>query len=251
MYIIVRKNDPIMKKTEFKTAFIPTLPVLTGYIFIGIGFGILIKSNNFSILVALAMSLFIYSGALQYVGIELLCAPFNPIQTALVTLTLSFRHIFYAISMIDKFKGSGIYKPFLIYGLTDETFSLEYATPLPDTLNHYHIWLTMSLLDYLYWLMGTLLGYLLGSWITFSTEGIDFCMTAMFIVILLSQILKEHDRTRFMGNHFSLIAGGVISFIMLLIFGPDKFIIPSMIGIVLVLTLVRPKLDKKEDSSHD
>lgn len=212
-----------------KKAFLDTIPVMTGYIVLGIGFGILLKTNGFGVLWSLAMSLFIYAGSMQYAGISLMASNASFLTVALTTLMVNCRHFFYGISMVDKYKKVGKSKPYLIFALTDETYSLvckDIEGIDEKSLPRYYLW--VSLFDQCYWVTGSLIGSVLGAIIPFSTEGIDFSLTALFIVVFTDQWM--HTK-----NHFAALVGLVATVAMRLVCGPDNFLIPSMILIALAL----------------
>ena len=170
-----------------KTAFLKTIPVLTGYVFLGIGFGILLQKSGYGVVTALAMSVFIYAGSMQYVAVGLLTSGASLLTTALTTLMVNARHLFYGISMLDKYKGTGKLKPLLIFWLTDETFSINCSAEIPQGVSKTAFYMWVSGLDYLYWVGGSVLGAAVGSLITFNTAGLDFALTALFTVIFVSQ----------------------------------------------------------------
>ncbi len=214
--------------TRLKKAAKITLPVMAGYVFLGSAFGILIQTHGFSVWVALGMSLFIYSGAMQFATIPLLLNPLSLIQTFIFTLSLSARHLFYGLSMLVPFKDTGKKKPYMIFALTDESYGL--------LLTHNHDKDLMFLIEAMnqsYWVIGTLLGYVFGELIPFSVEGIEFSMTALFIVIFLDKLLEKKLEP--------LMIGLFVSIISLLIF-KDHFIIPSMIGIGILLFIRRKRI---------
>lgn len=227
-----------MKQT-LKSAFIATIPVLTGYIVLGFGFGIILKSNGYSILLALAMSMFIYAGSMQYVAIGLLSGGASLLTVALTTLMVNARHLFYGISMLEKYKDAGKRKPYLIFALTDETYSLvcndSPNMPMKDRNNYY---LFVSLLNQMYWIIGSVLGAVVGSLVKFNSEGIDFALTALFITVFLEQWLTTK-------KHTPAIIGVTVSVICLLIFGSENFLIPTMLVIALLLCLM--KEENKDD----
>lgn len=215
-------------KRKLSKAIELTLPVMAGYVFLGSAFGILIQTHEFSVWVALFMSLFIYSGAMQFATIPLLLNPISLIQTFVFTLSLSARHLFYGLSMIVPFKDVGKKKPYMIFSLTDESYGL--------LLNHAEdkdLMFMIESLNQSYWVIGTLIGYLFGHLIPFSVEGIDFAMSALFIVIFLDKYLEKKLEP--------LMIGLFISIISLLIF-KSNFIIPSMIGISIGLYIRREKV---------
>ena len=220
-------------KSDWKKALIDTIPVMTGYIFLGIGFGILLRTNGFGIGWAFAMSLFIYAGSLQYVGIEMLTGATSLVTVALTSLMVNARHLFYGISMIDKYKGMGRRKPYLIFALTDETYSLVCKRDRSKTQESYYF--LVSLLDQIYWVTGSVIGSVLGGIIKFNTEGIDFALTALFITVFTEQWMNTKQ-------HIPAIIGVVASVVSLIIFGADDFLIPSMILIAASLVISRKKL---------
>lgn len=227
-----------MKKI-IKQSLVSTLPVLTGYLVLGFGFGIIMKSSGFSILLTLAMSIFIYAGSMQYAAIGLLTGGASLITVALTTLAVNARHIFYGISMIDRYKNMGPRKPYLIFALTDETYSLvcHDNNNIPSSLlDKYYI--LVSVFNHFYWVLGTALGAIAGTLIKFNSEGIDFALTALFITIFLEQWLESK-------KHSAAIIGLVDSVCSLLIFGAEKFLIPAMLIIALLLCLY------KEDAKNE
>ncbi len=232
-----------MRKKALKAAFPHTLPVMAGYLFLGIGFGILLESKGFSFLWAFFMSVIIYAGSMQYAGIDLLAAGASPLYTAMMTLIIQIRHLFYGLSLIEKYKSAGKKKPLLIHELTDETYSLVCSCEPPKDVDPSLFYLFISMLDHSYWIIGCTLGALLGSLFTFNTAGIDFVMTALFIVIFTNQWLEQKD-------HRPAVIGVACSAVCLVLFGPDRFIIPAMISIALILTVFRRSLEK-EASDHE
>ena len=207
---------------------------MAGYIVLGIGFGILLRNAGFGVLWAFAMSVFIYAGSMQYVGIGLLTGGASVITTILTTVMVNARHLFYSISMIDKYKKSGRYKPYLIFALTDETYSLlcDDKGPSEDTIDRYRFY--VSLFNHCYWITGSIIGSLLGAVIPFSTKGIEFSMTALFIASFTEQWITSKD-------HIPALTGLISTVICLIVFGPDRFLIPSMLLITLILTIIRKR----------
>lgn len=223
---------------------------MAGYMILGIGFGILMDNAGYGVLWSFAMSLFIFAGSMQYVGIGLLTGGVSIITTALTTFMVNARHLFYSISMIDRYKGTGKYKPYLIFGLTDETYSIlcvddepgvsDHAPGSPEyaeDLNRYRFFVT--LFDHSYWVTGSVLGSLIGAFLPFSTEGIEFSMTALFIASFTEQWLKTPD-------HIPAMTGLLGTLICLVLFGPENFLIPAMLLITAVLTVLRGRLDHDE-----
>jgi 4-azaleucine resistance transporter AzlC len=211
-------------------AFYKTVPVMVGYIVLGIGFGILLRNAGYGLIWALSMSLFIYAGSMQYVGVGLLTGGASVITTAITTIMVNGRHLFYSISMIDKYKNAGKYKPYMIFALTDETYSLL----CDDSDNDDRFRFLVSLFDQSYWVIGTLIGSLLGKVLPFSTRGIEFSMTALFIASFTEQWITSK-------NHVPAVIGLSCTALCLVLLGPDRFLIPAMFLITFVLTLIRKK----------
>jgi len=223
----------------FKKALIKTLPVMAGYIVLGISFGIFARVNGFDFFWTLAMSLFIYAGSMQFVGISLITGGAALITTAVTTLLVNVRHLFYSISMIDKYRGSGARKPYLMFGLSDETYSLVYGD-VPEGVNPHKFRFLVTILDQSYWVIGTTIGSLLGSVITFNTAGIDYAMTALFVTVFVEQWKSTNE-------HRPALIGVGVTILCLVIFGSSNFLIPSMALIALALIVLRPVLDRKEE----
>ena len=221
-----------MKKSAIRSAFLDTVPVMTGYVFLGFGFGILLHRNGYGVLWSAAMSLFIYAGSMQYMAVSLLSGGAGLLTAALTTLVVNARHLFYGISMVDAYKGSGKKKPYLIFALTDETYSLVSQKEPPEGLTRHGYCLAVSLFDQIYWVAGSVLGSVVGSLIPINYEGIEFVLTALFVTIFTEQWLSTK-------NHAPALTGLAATVLCLAIFGKDVFLIPSMIVIALVLTLMR------------
>ena len=221
-----------MKGETIKKAFIATLPVMAGYIVLAIGFGILLDSKGYNILWSLAMSIFIYAGSMQYLAIDLLTGGVSLITGAITTLMVNGRHLFYGISMIDKYKNMGIKKPYLIFALTDETYSLNCSEMTKDNENKSLYYFLVSLFNHCYWVIGTAIGSVLGNIIPFNTKGIDFALTALFITIFIEQCKTAK-------NHIPAIVGVVCSIVCLVLFKADNFLIPTMVLITIVLIILK------------
>lgn len=228
-----------MTKKTFKRAFRDSLPVLAGYLALGIGFGVLLQSKGYSFLWALLMSCTIYAGAGQYAAVDLLSSGASLITTALMTLLINARHFFYGFSLLDKYKGTGKAKPYMIFGLTDETYSLVCTAKLDDTVNHKKYYFFLTALDQLYWITGCTLGALLGEFIPFNSTGIEFAMTAIFVVIFVEQWMSTKE-------HLPAILGALTTLVCMFVFGKQLFIIPSMILIAIELVAFRKKLEKND-----
>ena len=229
-----------MNNTVLRAAFRDTLPVMTGYIFLGIGFGIYLNENGYGLAWSLAMSLFIYAGSMQYVAVSLMAGGASLLTAALTTLMVNARHLFYGISMIDAYKNMGRKKPYLIFALTDETYSLVSQKSIPDTASRSSYFFLVSLLDQSYWVLGCALGSLVGNLIPINYEGIDFVLTALFVTIFVEQWLTAED-------HKSAIVGVAATALCLLLFGKDIFLIPSMVLIAATLTLSPKRKEAQND----
>lgn len=228
-----------MKNSAVKSAFLDTVPIMTGYLFLGFGFGILMQQSGFGLLWSAAMSLFIYAGSMQYVAVSLLTGGAGLLTTALTTMVVNARHLFYGISMVDAYKGTGRKKPYLIFALTDETYSLVSKNQTPKGIHPHTYCFLVSLFDHAYWVLGTVLGSVAGSLLPINLKGIDFVLTALFVTIFVEQWLSAK-------THMPAITGVTVTAVCLLIFGKDFFLIPSMIIIALFLSLSK----KKEGANH-
>ncbi len=220
-------------KKELKTAFISTIPVLFGYLGLGIGFGILLRMKGYGAVWAFCMAVTMYAGSMQYVGVDVLASGMSLVSAAVTTLLVNARHLFYGISLIEKYKGSGKKKLYLMFGLTDETYSLVCSDEKAQQMEQPHrYYFLITLLDHCYWITGCVLGSLIGKAIHFSVEGIDFVLTALFVTIFVDQWISTK-------NHWPAIVGVAVSVACRLIFGADNFLIPAMVGIFTVLTVTR------------
>jgi len=226
-----------LKKSALRTTFLDTVPVMTGYVFLGFGFGILLHQNGYGVWWAAAMSLFIYAGSMQYVAVSLLSGGIGLLTAALTTFVVNARHLFYGISMVDAYKGSGKKKPYLIFALTDETYSLVSRAQCPQGISKHGYCFLVSLFNHAYWVCGSVLGSLAGSLIPINYEGIDFVLTALFVTIFVEQWLSTAD-------HLPALIGVCATAASLMLFGQDVFLIPSMVLIALLLTLL-PKTGRR------
>lgn len=221
----------------FRAAFPKTLPILAGFLFLGISYGIYMNVSGFSFLYPMLMGLTIFAGSIEFVAVSMLLGAFDPVQALLMTIMINARHLFYGISMLDKYRGLGWKKPYLIFGLCDETFSINYTADIPKEVDRGWYYFFVTLLNQIYWVSGATIGGLFGSIIPFETEGLDFVMTALFVVIFLDQWMKEK-------NHVSSLTGLGVSLVCLLTLKADNFMIPSMVLILLALTALRKPLEK-------
>lgn len=210
---------------------------MAGYVVLGAGFGILLRNAGYGVLWAFAMSLFIYAGSMQYVGVSLITGGASIFTTALTTVMVNARHLFYSISMVDRYKDAGKYKPYMIFGLTDETYSLLCDGKTPEGADPAYYRFLVSIFNQSYWVTGSVLGSLLGTVLPFSTEGIEFSMTALFIASFTGQWMST-------GDHIPALTGLLSTLMCLVLFGPDRFLIPAMLLITLVLTLLRSRREE-------
>lgn len=231
-----------VKTKALKAAFPHTIPIMTGFLFLGASYGIYMNVSGFEFWYPMITSMLIFAGSVEFVTVNLLLGAFNPLQAFLLALMINARHIFYGISMLDKYRGTGLKKFYLIYGMCDESFSVNYTAKIPEDVDKGWFMFFVNLLNQIYWVAGATIGGILGGVIAFNTNGIEFVMTAMFVVIFLEQWLKEK-------NHIPSILGLVISVVCLILFGADKFIIPSMAAMLIILTLLRKVLDKGDVKS--
>lgn len=218
-----------MKKV-IKAAFPVTIPVMLGYISVGIAFGLLFQKSGYNLLWAALMSITVYAGSMQFIAVNLLISHVGLIEIALMTLFVNIRHVFYGLSFIDKFKGMGKKKLYMIFSITDETYSLLCSSKAPKGVNSNSFLFCVAFLNQMYWIIGTVIGSIAGSLITFNTKGIDFAMTALFVVIFIEQWASYK-------THIPVIIGSVSTIVALLIFGANNLILPSMLFITVALMI--------------
>ncbi len=226
-------------KRSFLAAFPYTIPIFAGFWFLGLTYGVNMSTLGFSFVYPLLMSMSIFAGSMEFITVTLLMSPFDPLQAFVLTLMINARHIFYGISMLEKFKGTGWKKGYLIFGMCDETFSINYSAKIPPDADKGWFMFFVTLLNQIYWVSGSTLGGIFGSFISINTKGLDFAMTAMFVVIFMDQWMKEK-------NHTSAFLGLGISLICLIIFGANNFIIPSMLLILISLTVMRKFIERSK-----
>ena len=231
-----------MNKKTIKAAYITSLPVMAGYIVLGTGFGVLLSAKGYSFWWALLMCVTIFAGSMQYVGVSILASGASVISTVIMTIMVQARHIFYGISMIENYRDMGWRKWYAAFGLTDETYSLLVTNPeLPDGADRRDFNFLVTLFNQCYWIIGGVLGALLESNLSFNSAGIEFSMTALFVSIFVEQWDKAD-------NPIPALLGLAVSFICLLIFGADRFLIPAMIAISIGLFLVRKKIEGGQEN---
>ncbi len=234
----IRTGKSSGKKTrDFLAAFPKTIPIMMGFLFLGMSYGIYMKVSGFSFVYPLCMSLVIFGGSLEFVAVTMLLGAFAPLQTFLVALMIQARHLFYGIALLEKYRSTGFKKLYLIFGMCDESFSINCSAEVPEGVDKGWFYFFVTLLNQSYWVFGATAGGLLGSFIRFDTKGLEFVMTAMFVVIFLEQWLKEK-------KHYTELIGVGASILCLILFGADSFLIPTMICILCFLTMFRKSIEK-------
>lgn len=222
----------------FRAAFPHTIPIFAGFWFLGMAYGIYMNALGFSFVYPALMALFIFGGSLEFVAGSMLVASFAPVQALLLALIIQARHLFYGIAMLDRFRGLGWKRPYLIFGMCDETFSINYAADIPQDVDRGWFMFFVTLLNQVYWVSGAALGGLLGGVLPFDTTGVEFAMTALFLVIFLEQWLKERQ-------HIMALIGLGATIACRLVFPVDSFLIPTMIVILVALTLLRRPIERR------
>lgn len=235
----MKEKMPMIKKA-FLCAFPYTIPIFAGFWFLGMTYGIYMNVSGFSFWYPMLMSLMIFAGSVEFVAANLLLGFFDPLQAFVMTLMINARHLFYGISMLDKFRGTGWKKIYLIFGMCDESFSINYTANIPEDVDRGWFMFFVTLLNHFYWFFGATLGGIFGSFLHFNTEGLEFVMTAMFVVIFMEQWLKEE-------SHTSSLLGLGLSVLCLAVFGVDQFILPAMAAILAVLTILRKPMERGEE----
>lgn len=226
-----------MQRNAFRAAFPATLPVLTGYLFLGLAYGLLMQREGLSVWVTLAMSAVVYAGSIQYAALPLLSAPFAPLSALALALMVNARHVFYGISMLPRYRKTGRYEPYLAFALTDETFSVNVSAQIPPNVAPGAFYFAVSLLNQSYWVAASVAGHLFGNLLAFNTQGVEFVMTALFTVILTGQWMETRE-------HRPALIGLGASGLCLVLFGPGQFILPAMALILLLLLALHGPLER-------
>ena len=230
-------------KKVFRKAFPYTIPVLTGYLFIGIAFGVMYAEKGYSFLWAILMSVLVYAGSGQYLAVNFFVPGISFVQVIFLTFMVNIRHIFYGISLLEKFNKIGLKRWYMIFALTDETYSLLCTTNVPEDVDESKFLFAISVMDHFYWVLGSAIGAIAGTVLPINSEGIDFAMTALFVVIFIEQWMDKKNR-------IPEIIGVVVAIAALILFGANNFVLPAMLAIVALLFVGRKKLDKEEESCH-
>lgn len=239
----LEKNKKGSYIRAFKAAFPFTIPVLTGYLFIGMAFGVMIQEKGYNFLWAMLMSLLCYAGSGQYLAVNFFAPGVSLFHVIFMEFMLNIRHIFYGLSLLERFANMGKKRLYMIFSLTDETYSLFFITKIPKDVQEEKFMFAIALLDQLYWIIGSGIGALVGSVLPFDTTGIDFAMTALFVVIMVEQCMESKNR-------ISVVIGLTCGLICLLIFGTANFILPTMVCIMMILLPCSKILNKEEEVEH-
>lgn len=232
-----------VKTHALKAAFPKVLPICVSFFFLAMSYGVLMGTRGFSFLWPLCMSAFIYTGSMEFVTVNLLVSAFNPFATFMLALMMGTRHLFYGLSMLGRFKNMGAKKPYLIYAMCDETFAVNNSTQIPADVDRGWFYFFVSLLNQVSWVAGATFGGIVGGRLTFDTTGLDFVMTALFVVIFVDQWMTTKRK-----SHMAALTGIVLPVICLALFGADNFMIPSLIAMLVMFIMLRPYLD---DLKHD
>ncbi len=219
------------KITALRAAFPKTIPILAGFLFLGMTYGIYARVSGLSFLFPLCMSIVVFAGSMEFVAVELLIGSFHPLLALGMTLMINARHLFYGLSMLDNYRGTGWKKFYLIFGMCDESFSINCSTEAPKGVDRHWFMFFVTLLNQSYWITGATVGALLGSFVSFNTKGIDFVMTAMFVVIFLEGWLKEK-------SHFASLLGLSVTLFCRILLGTELFLLIAM-PVILILLLFR------------
>ena len=233
-----------MDRKALAAAFPATLPVLLGYLAIGIAFGLMLEAIGYNFIWAFFMSLTIYAGSGQYLGVSLLAASAALGEVALMTLLINFRHLVYGLSMLEKFRGMGIRKLYMIFSLTDETYALLASAQAPVGVDSHNYYFSIAILDHCYWVVGSIIGAMLGAALPINTQGIDFAMTALFVVIAVDQ-WKSYK------SHLPALIGAGAALLFLLLIGQEQMLLPALGVIVAALLALRDRLDEKPEQQRE
>lgn len=228
----------------FRTAFPYTIPVLTGYLFIGLAFGVMFQEKGYNFLWAIFMSIVVYAGSGQYLAVNFFAPGVGFLSVIFMTFMVNVRHIFYGLSLLERFGRMGKKRLYMIFSLTDETYSLLCTTKIPKDVEEDKFLFAIALLDHFYWITGSAIGAIAGAVIPFNGEGIDFAMTALFIVIFVEQWLAG-------GKRIPAVIGVVSTVVLRMVFGIDNFVLPSMICIMVCLVSGRKYIEKGAVSDAD
>lgn len=228
-----------VKAAALRAAFPYTIPIMTGFLFLGAAYGVYMNASGFPAVYPIVMSMTIFAGSMEFVAVNLLLGAFDPAGALALTLMVNARHLFYGIAMLDKYRDVGWKRWYLIFGLCDESFSINCSVCVPEGVDKGWFYFYVTLLNQCYWVCGASLGGIFGSLLAFDLEGLEFVMTALLAVLFLEQLMKERD-------HTSALLGVGLSLASLALFGSEQFVIPAMLAILAALTILRPRLERRE-----
>lgn len=231
-----------VKTAAFKTALPLTLPIAVSFFFLALSYGVLMGTKGFSFLWPMCMSAFIFTGSMEFVTVNLLLSTFNPLAALLLALMLGVRHLFYGLAMLEKFKNTGAKKPYLIFGMCDETFALNSSAHIPESVDRGWFYFFVTLINQVGWVLGATVGGLVGSALPFDTNGLEFVLTAMFVCIVADQWLNSQHK-----EHIAALIGLVVPTIVLAIVGAERFMIPSLALMLVLFFVLRPYLEEPAD----
>lgn len=229
------------KRVAFRAAFPYTVPILAGFLFLGVSYGVYMNALGFPPGYATLMSLVIFAGSMEFVTANLLLGGFDPLSAFLLTLLVNARHLFYGLSMLEPYQQAGKKRWYLIFGMCDESFSINYSAQVPSGVDRGWFMFFVTLLNQIYWVTGATLGSLVGDWLTLPLDGLSFVMIALFVVLFVEQLIKKTEP-------ISAYVGIVVSFLCLLLFGSEKFMIPAMLAIVALLLFLKKPLEERKNS---
>lgn len=232
------RDKNAMRIAALRAAFPSTIPIMAGFLFLGMTYGVYMVQSGLRFWYPMLTSLTVFGGSLEFVIVSLLQGAFNPLQALMMTLMIQARHLFYGVSMLDKYRGTGLKKLYMIFGLCDETFSVNCTAEIPPHVDRGWFMFFVTLLDQFYWFAGATLGALFGMLIRFNTRGLDFSMTALFVVIFMEQWKKDRQ-------HISALIGLALPALCLLLFGAERFLLPSMAAILVALALLEKPIERK------
>ena len=233
------ENNKGIITRSFRAAFPCTIPILAGFLFLGMAYGIYMNVSGFSFVYPMIMAAVIFGGSLEFLAAQMLLSPFAPLQVLMVSLMIQARHLFYGLAMLERYKGYGLRSFYMIFAMSDETFSITCSAEPPQGINRGWFMFFITLLDQFYWVASAGLGAVVGSVLPFSTKGVDFVMTAMFVVIFLNQWEKEKQ-------HYSGIIGLAVPLVCLVLFGSGSFLLPSMACILVLLLVLRKPIERAD-----
>lgn len=230
-----KKNSFKNMISGIKAAFPFTIPIFLGWIFVALTYGVLMSNLGYNAWWTMLFSAVCYCGGMQIAAIPMMSAGFDPAQMLLMSYLVNFRHTFYGIPLLEKYKNAGALKPFLVYTLADEQFSISVSAKKPENVEDKYFYFGIHLLSFAYWIGLTGLGGVIGGLITFDTTGLDFALTAMFVVLFMQQWKQKENRP-------ACVIGVAITLLCRVIFGTSMFLVPALLGMLLIFWIGRDRL---------